>query len=317
MKGYPRAWNEQAIIGISQFLTNSNSSRPSDLHRCIPNRIRPLDTIHHWKATECRTFLLYVGIVALYGRLNAEEYKMFLNLFCAVTICSSNFYRNFLPLARRLFVDFIEDNIAIYGQRSVTMNIHNTCHVVDDVEMFGSLDTISAYPFENHLHHLKRKLKQCNKPLQQIARRIIESKQNSKVMHSNDDTNFPILKNPFTFDDSDTLCFRYIEYKPNAFLSSRNQNMKDKWFLTFDNQIIEFCHIARNVRNENVITGSEIKNARNFFDYPVQSSYLNIFLTDTEKAEQKQYKLSSIKAKMFSLRLNDSEFVFVPLLHTL
>lgn len=157
-------------------MVKCNETRPSEIHRSI----RTLNDIKYWKATEFRSFLLYIGIVVLKERVSQREYELFLKLFCAVSICSSHIYASYIPIARDLFIDFIENHIELFGEGSITMNIHNTSHVVDDVEMFGPLDTISAYKFENHLHHLKLNLKQCNQQLQQIARRIIEKSHSKK-----------------------------------------------------------------------------------------------------------------------------------------
>lgn len=86
---------------------------------------------------------------------------MFLNLFCAVTICSTNTYAPFVPKARDLFNEFIENHINEHGEDSIVSNIHLLNHVVDDVEHFGELNTFNAYAFKNCLHHLKLNLKQC------------------------------------------------------------------------------------------------------------------------------------------------------------
>lgn len=309
-KGTPRVWNQRETLSISSFLTKCNERRPTDIHRSI----RSLNVIKYWKATEFRTFILYIGIVVLKGRLEDKEYKMFLKLFGAVTICSSKMYTPYLSLARKLFLDFIEDHINIYGDGSITINIHNTSHVVDDVERFGPLDTISAYAFENHLYSLKTKLKQCNHPLKQIARRIIESTGYINKVHNSIENVSPIFKKPFNMND-DILCHRYIEYRPKVFLSSDKN--RDKWFLTFSNDIVEFDYCVRSEGGVNVIKGTPFKNVGNFFDkIPFDSSYLNIFSTDYEKGEQTNYKISQIKAKMFCIQ-HGSRLVFVPLLHTL
>lgn len=179
LKGFSRTWSTQELKKISADLAKCNNTRPSEIHRCI----RSLDVIHHWKGTEFRVFLLYLGIVILQNHLNEQEYELFKTLFCAVTICSTEAYKRYLPVARGLFIEFIENHIDIYGENSITMNIHNTSHVVDDVENLGPLDTISAYAFENSLHHLKLRLKQCDKPLQQIARRLSELESSSKVTY--------------------------------------------------------------------------------------------------------------------------------------
>lgn len=248
--------------------------------------------------------------------MSQDEYEMFLKLFCALTICSSNFYATYLPLARQLFVEFIENHIDLYGESSITINIHNTSHVVDDIEALGPLDTFSAYKFENHLHHLKIKLKQCNRPLQQIARRIIETSYSEKVTFLKQNKKFPILKNQSMLPDG-TLVFKCIEYKENAILSSSKEKEKDKWFLTFTNDIIEFEYNAKDIHKKNMIRGSALKNIKNFFEeIPFNSEFLNIFMSDREKCEPQYYELNSIKAKMYCLPYN-SQWVFIPLLHTL
>lgn len=312
IKGHRSIWNQRDRIGISKFLTKCNEMRPSEIHRSI----RTLDCIKYWKATEFRTFLLYIGIVALKDRVSERAYEMFLRLFSAVTICSSNAYAAYLPVARDLFVDFIEMHIELYGESSITMNIHNTSHVVDDVELFGPLDTISAYKFENHLHHIKIKLKQCNRPLQQIARRIIEVSYSEKITHSIQEKKFPILKNQVIFPDG-TIAYKCIEYKPNVIFSSAKEKEKDKWILTLTNQIIEFEYVATDAQKKIMIRGSTLKNVRNFFDnIPFDSSMLNIFLSNREKFEPQNYDPQSIKAKLFCLPFK-SEYVFLPLLHSL
>lgn len=308
LKGFPRAWSKNVTIAISAFLAKWNKTRPSDLHR----KIRSLNDIKYWKGTEFRTFLLYVGIVALKDRLGQEEYTMFLKYFCAVTICSSDKYRAYLTLARQLFNDFIESHIAIYGESSITINIHNTSHVIDDVEMFGSLDTISAYKFESLLHDLKLGLQQCNHPLAQIVRRVSETAAVSKPNLHKPNENFPKLNYPFVTPEN-IAAFREIKYKSKATLSSRSG--KDKWFLTNKNQIVELEYITK-VQNKYMIRGCVLKNVEDFFKLPFDSRHLNIFMCDNEKFASQFFEIDVIKAKMFAIPYKNKN-VFIPLLHTL
>lgn len=310
LSGHSRTWSKQELVVISGALTKCNTTRPCEIHRCV----RQLDVIHYWKATEFRTFLLYLGIVILKSRLKQEEYELFKKLFCAVIICSSDAYKRYLPLARNLFIDFIENHIEIYGENSITINIHNTSHVVDDIENFGQLNTISAYPFENCLHHLKLRLKQCNKPLQQIARRILELAASTKVTALKPIISFPKFDHPFIVLEHN-LAYRQVEFKENSIISSMNANGRDKWFLTHENAIVEFHFIVK--ANENyMIRGSALKNTQNYFKKPFDSKHLNIFLSDGELHDFEYFKLGAIKAKMYYLPY-DKMWVFVPLLHTL
>lgn len=306
IKGQHEKWNKREVIGISKFLAECNKMCPLELHRTI----RELDEIKFWKGTEFRTFLHYTGIVALKNRVTQPEYEMFTTLFCAVTICSSNMYTKLLPAARKLFIDFIETHIDLFGESSITINIHNTSHVVDDVEMFGPLDTISAYPFENYLYQLKRKLQPGKFPLQQIARRIIEAEQCKKKLSSVE--RFPVLEDDFLLPDGN-LVYKSLKYKAGGTLTS---TAKNKWFLTTSNNIVEFEYVITDVNRKTLIRGSPLKNSKNFFVKPFDSKHLNIFLSDGDKNEPQYFELNNIKAKMFCIPY-ENKFVFTPLLHTL
>lgn len=257
-----RKWTEREKLQVSKLLLKCNNTLPCEIHRAV----RPLNELKNWKGTEFRTFLLYIGVVILKDHLTEAEYKMFLNLFCGVTICSSHFYARYLPLARNLFNDFIENAIEIFGESNVTINMHNLSHVVDDVENFGPLHTLSACECENCLYHLKINIQQGRKPLQQIARRAIEQSL-SKTFLIQPDHTFPQLNHRFLLDGFDA--FREIMYKSNVKLSSVNENEKNKWFLTYDNNIVQFDYVKKN-HGKLMIFGSAFKSVGNFFERPFQ-----------------------------------------------
>lgn len=144
-----------------------------------------------------------------------------------ITICSTNSYKRFLPKARELFLEYIEEYAEIFGIHTVSSNVHNLCHVVDDVERFGELYGLSAYPFENELHHIKLLLQQCNKPLQQVARRLGERSELRPKY--NPKKTFKIeVKYPFTLaQSSETNAYKEILLKSNCMLSSYNDLVKD------------------------------------------------------------------------------------------
>lgn len=225
-KLYSRLWNENEINRIGVQMNCFNDTKPKEIHR----KIRDLSHLHHWKGTEFRAFLLYYGIVILKGNIPSDEYDNFLWLFCAVTICCADKYRQNLPKARELFVEYIEMYSEIYGPCKVSSNVHNLCHVVDDVERFGCLDTISAYDFENRLHHIKLNIKQCNKPLQQIARRLTEQTNTQTPLKNLDKADFePIYdKKKFIAGDSNP---KYNVISMESFILSNIRN-GDKYFLS-------------------------------------------------------------------------------------
>lgn len=244
--------------------------------------------------------------------LPVHEYELFLRLFCAVTICATKKYAPFYPLARQIFIEYIEGHIDLYGENSVVSNVHNLSHIVDDVEHLGDLSTISSYAFENTLYQMKLVLKQFNKPLEQLVRRIHENNLLQKS-HSFQIDSFPKLMSQFLCSDTfNRMAFRKIEFKLNAFLCNDDKN---KWFL-LKNDIIAQFEYAFKIGDEYFIHGQPLRHLQIFFNRPFDSKYLNIFISNCEFSEFQNFNVKDIKAKMFSIPYG-REFVFLPLLHTL
>lgn len=172
-KSYRNYFRRQDLNQINLLIKRANEEMPSEIHRSL----RSLDDLHFWKGTEYRTFLLYVGIVVLKDMLTSAEYHNFKLLSCATILLTSNAYNRIVHntiLVDSLIGDYIESYIDIYGEHSISSNIHNLCHLLDDVRHFGNLNTISTYPFENYLGIIKSKLRAMKNPLQQIGRRMYE-----------------------------------------------------------------------------------------------------------------------------------------------
>lgn len=252
---------------------------------------------------------MYAGMVILKDFVPMDEYELFLKLVCAVTICSTKTYAPYLPLARELFIEYINGYIDIYGLDSVTSNIHNLSHVVDDVEYLGDLSTISAYKFENSLHLIKLLLKQCNRPLEQLVRRLNE--RSLQEFSSCNKTFIPQLTRQFVNDNE--IRFGQIEYEINIAL--RN-NVKDKWVLLDNNDILCF-EFAIKKDNEYFIHGKKLNVTEIFFTKPFNSKYLNICSSCGNRSTLvHSVPIKMIKAKLFCIPCGE-KFVFIPLIHTL
>lgn len=92
-------FSKQDILGVSGKHMLAGGTKPIEINK--PNR--SLNCLSFWKATEFRTFLLKTGPVALHSYLPAEIHNHFLALHCAVTICSSESLKKYLPIAKCLF----------------------------------------------------------------------------------------------------------------------------------------------------------------------------------------------------------------------
>lgn len=129
-----------------------------------------------WKATEFRLFLLYTGSIVLHNEIDLALYEHFMLFSSSIMILLSKRHIENLgvALARKLLCLFVKHNIKIYGTNFLISNVHLLIHLADDAEIYGPLDDVSAFPFENYLGHLKSLVQSPNNPLQQIHRRLKE-----------------------------------------------------------------------------------------------------------------------------------------------
>ena len=154
--------------------------RLKKLEACIPNsfcrKVRSLEHVDGYKATELRQFILYTGKIVLKDILYHQYYQHFLSLNCAISICnlvliSNQFYMMF---AQKLLVYFVERGSFLFGERFCIYNVHSLLHLVDDVIEHGILDNNSAFKYENYLQKIKRMVRGGKCPLTQIINRLSE-----------------------------------------------------------------------------------------------------------------------------------------------
>lgn len=265
-QGYSNKWIKRTIDSVSRYLVEANKRMPSDIHRSL----RGLNDLSNWKGTEFRTFLMYVGMTSLRLALQNNEYEHFLMLCCASTIVSCNVYKAYIPLATHKFKDYVQKYISLYGRHSITSNVHNLVHITEDLiqNNIDSINQISTYKYENYLRLLGMKLQSCNKPLEQISRRLIEifylntdllGNQSLQNQIDNDREFSPYVEYELPLDKN---CYSKITIKPDVILSSRK--IGDQWFLSTSGDIVKMKHAIK-VGSSYKICGSSLINKGPFF----------------------------------------------------
>lgn len=271
---------------------------PTEIHRSV----RGLDELHFWKATEFRTFLHYLSVVILPDVLPIEAFEHFLLFFCAVTICSTKNHFLLLDLSQAMFLQFVDTFKKFYGDY-VTSNIHNLCHVTDEVKKFGPLNTFNSYPFENKLYTIKKMLRDGNKPLAQIANRLQENLSYFQNMthETKTEVTFPKL-----LVIRGKTCLDY-----GLFVIS--QKCQDKYFMTFEHDIIEFKEIV----NKKIL-GYKIDNITDIFVKPIKSSLLKMYKSSIPRDNRNTIAIdfSDVQFKFAGTTYNNTLYL-IPLLHTL
>ncbi|KAK9659822.1 hypothetical protein QE152_g41532, partial [Popillia japonica] len=139
---------------------------------------RPVSELLRWKATEFRSFILYLGPVVLKDIADVAIYEHFMLLHCGITIFVSKIYLSSsnIEFAGELLNTVVKHSRKLYGNDFLVYNVHYLIHLKDDVLAYGPLDNFSAFAFENYLGYLKQLVKSPTKPLQQICRRLMETR---------------------------------------------------------------------------------------------------------------------------------------------
>lgn len=298
------------IKKISEQLLITASTQPSEFQR----KIRGLNDAGHFKATEFRTFLLYTGPVVLENILTIEKYHHFLLFHAAIYIlCDKSLYRQYNELARCLLKKFVERFSDIYGTQHLIYNVHSLVHLVDDCLRFGPLDTYSAFPFESYNYQLVKLLHKHNTSLSEITNRITEMSQAhiSKRSSTELKNSFPIVKKKKTINSE--MVYHEIVLKEFKL----NKTLKNKWFLTENNDIVKFDHVKQ-INGQCFIFGFPIKEKTDFYNIPVCSRNFNIYKSEKKfEAHLNSYTISSVAKKLFMMDTIDKPYsVFIPLIHT-
>jgi len=157
---------------ISSYLSTISKFLPKEFTR----KSRSLKDIKRYKATEFRQFLLYTGPVVLRGILPNELYSHFLLLSSAtyVLLSKNSCLKYWNDMAKRWMEKFVQQMSEFYGKTSVIYNVHALLHISDDAIKFGSLDNVSAFPFENHLQFLKSTIRGKSLFIEQVVKRVQE-----------------------------------------------------------------------------------------------------------------------------------------------
>jgi len=158
------------INEISENAVKLKTSFPCEFSR----KPRKLDEISRWKATELRSFLLYIGPIILKKTLSDVCFKHFMSLNISIMVLLSSDHSSYVHYAKDLLKYFVKTFETIYGSYLISHNIHGLLHLTDDFQLYGQLDNCSAFVFENYMQTLKSMLRKPDKPLEQIVLRYNE-----------------------------------------------------------------------------------------------------------------------------------------------
>jgi hypothetical protein len=296
------------ILKLEDNLQDNKSSQPIEFSR----RIRSTQQVKHWKATEFRTFILYVGPVVLKDVLDERVYKHFLKLHCSIQIMVRDENLSYLLKAHNFLEEYVLEMLLLkdplFGHHFVGYNFHNLIHLANDVQLNGKLDNFSSFPYENHLQFLKKRLRGANKPLQQITNRIAEIRAfrlKKKVPANQPRLSWKEQRNNEEYPE----IYRKISMKDFVI----DDTSKNKWFMTKNKSIFAFSYAIK-VNNIIYLCSHQALELQNFYEDVIDfdSRLLNISKSNTFDTNLSYIPLTDFQTKVFGLRTTN-DLVFFPL----
>lgn len=137
----------------SQRLTSIRP--PHDVAR-LPRSVEDLDC---WKASECRSWLIYYSVPVMCGILPDALFNHWCLLVSAMYILlGEEIDERGIRRAEGLLRSFVRKTASLYGLRHMSSNVHVLLHLPDTVRRLGPLWACSAFPFERYMMTIKRKL---------------------------------------------------------------------------------------------------------------------------------------------------------------
>lgn len=302
------------LLQISERLANVRLSIPCEFAR----KPRPLLEVDRWKATEFRQFLLYTGPVVLKGILSDRMYRHFVVFSTAIYCClNADLCSHYAEYARQLLVWFVQEAADIYGKQILVYNVHSLIHVVDDVLLFGNLDNVSCFPFENYLGHIKKLIRSPYLPLQQIIGRLTEFERRQTCDISQLGMSFAKQHENGPLPDEFKTCTNVAQYcilKTNGFVFKLGSR-RDSFFYLQDGNVGQLRNIVCTASDTFVVYEQFLKKT-DFYDFPLCSTDLGICVVSRLSSMCHVASHSAVRQKCMALPYKDGHsLVVIPFAH--
>lgn len=177
---------------LENFLVDVLSNRLITLQMYCPREFarnpRELSKYTKYKATEFRQLLLYTFIVVFCGIIADAQYNHFLLLHASMRVLLNNSSSpEAIEFAKQALDKFVVDAEVIHGLEFLSYNAHGLTHLVLDYQLYGQLDSISAFIYENSMKMYRAYFRKNNQLLPQIYNRIQEQLKFSEHLDNNYD----------------------------------------------------------------------------------------------------------------------------------
>lgn len=288
--------NHQKTL-INLRLKNIIAYIPQEFSR----KLGTIDSYLSWKATEFRTFLLYIGVYVFSFKkiLNSVFYRNFLLFSISMRMMLTDNNQNNIECIRGMITEFVVEARDLYGISFLSYNVHALTHLPDDYINFGNLNKISCFKYESFLgKHIKGCVKSGFKPVKQIANHIrnINASHVSSVK-SNEKSNTVSIKNKTCTSDENQNCFRKLHCESGFTFRIRSHKLKDSCVKLKDGRVGLISEIHK--YGDSILLFIHIFSfLKDYFSEPCPSSSVGIYKAK-DLFQSEWLSVSSVQAKCF------------------
>ncbi|KAJ8673372.1 hypothetical protein QAD02_004634 [Eretmocerus hayati] len=257
----------------------------------------PLDVIHLVYLGVTKKFFLILMKAKTPHKLPAWKIKQLSGIFVELRrFIPYEFARKPRKLEKKLLQKFVADFALLFGDYFVTFNVHNLLHLVDDVRLYGLLESFSAFRFENFMFLLKNRIRKESK---NCAEPELSCKHNSGP-----------ITHPSVEVVSQHKCMKLKNFKVNC------ADGKNGCLMVDGKVVIDALNFVKTSDGSIHVVGKVFKIRGDVFDLPCKSSKLGIVVLDKPEEAMYSWNINRISGKMMKLPYK-RDYAALPILHTL
>lgn len=220
---------------------------------------------------------------------------------------------------------FVKSFQIIYGKHLISYNIHGLLHLCQEYKLFGPLDNVNCFPFENFMKTFKAMLRKHEKPLEQIVKRFKEIDINTGSNPNKNLNKSPILKILHNNGPLPNTTLRGSQYKTliltDKLIIIKIDKESDCYFGTVNNDVVKVFNIIKDLNTKQIIIVEKIFTKKTlFYQKPIKSKTLNIFIVNKVSDTFMLYCINYIIKKyiVFTSYGGDcNNNIAMPILHTI
>ena len=189
---------KKLLVQLQTFIAKENvpkinlKLRSMNFIHDILRRPRSFSNVQKWKASEIRTFILYIGLPVL-AEFIPEEISGDLALYCIIIRLLHDYWDNNKILSNsissllKMYMGSLSQKVKsnVYPPNLLTISTHTYLHLPLQCKKFGRLDWLTNFVFESFLGYLKAFIKGSSGAGQQLAFAFISNFLLSKL-HDDD-----------------------------------------------------------------------------------------------------------------------------------